>query len=99
MKPGMNYENPKSKFLQQLPRYYFDRKSFCKIFEEVFTFDEICHIHMLCFKGRLFENFFFFIILIMISILLIFLVELLLTGISILVQPTPVTKKVLGLTI
>lgn len=33
---------------------------FCKIFEEVFVFDEICHIHMLCFKGRLFENFFLY---------------------------------------
>ena len=52
--------NPNSKFLQQLPQYHFDRKSFCKIFEEVFTLDEICHIHMLCFKGRLFENFFLY---------------------------------------
>ena len=50
---------PNSKFLQQLP-YHFNRNHFCKIFEEVFTFDEICHIHMLCFKGRLFETFFLY---------------------------------------
>lgn len=34
--------------LSDLPQYHFERDDFCKVFEEVFTFNEIVDIEEMC---------------------------------------------------
>lgn len=43
--------------LTTLPQYHFDRKDFCKVFEEVFTLDEYVDIDVLCGENRHFDEF------------------------------------------
>lgn len=47
----------KSRFLQDLPLYHFDRDDFCKVFREVFTNDEIIDIDVMCGYPQNTENF------------------------------------------
>ena len=37
-----------NKHLKDLPQYHFDRDDFCRVFEEVFTYDEYIEIDVLC---------------------------------------------------
>ena len=37
-----------NKHLKDLPMYHFDRGDFCRVFEEVFTYDEYIEIDVLC---------------------------------------------------
>ena len=38
----------KSKYLETLPQYHFERDDFCKAFKEIFTDDEIFEIIVMC---------------------------------------------------
>lgn len=47
----------KSKFLQELPQYYFDRDDFVKVFKKVFSSDEIFELEVACQEHRCLDNF------------------------------------------
>ena len=43
--------------MKNLPQYHFDRGDFCKIIEEVFTWDEFIDVEVLCGRNSHFDCF------------------------------------------
>lgn len=46
-----------NKHLKDLPQYHFDRGDFCRVFEEVFTYDEYIEIDVLCSGNTFIDEF------------------------------------------
>jgi len=47
----------KSKYLQELPQYHFDRDEFVDAFKKVFSSDEIFELEVACQEHRCLDNF------------------------------------------